>query len=197
MAEKLTIQERIAQQLVLTVDAALPDWLANEVTLGAVTASDRTRALEVLAQRFEPRGSDLPWFVPYVITGPGDVVGESTGMGNGGWYTMSYLYKFQVQFGSIEGVDISAATGNPARGVERMGSRWVGFFIEKLLADDKIVEGATGNPLATGIDLVGHDTPRSKVAGQVVYVPEVELEVSCEVKRNDPYVGAGAPEREV
>lgn len=194
MAEKLTIQERIAQQFAASLDAALPDFLSNEVSLGVMTSSERSAALALGAQDFDPRGSDLPWYVPFVLTGPTEVEGESGGTGSGGYLDLSFSFRVQVHFGVAEGVDLSA---QPARGAERMARRWMGFVIETLMADPQVIEGATSEPLAHEVELLGYDTPRSKTDGQVYYVPEVDLAVMSEVERNNPYRGAGNTERTV
>lgn len=192
MAERLTIQERIAQQLQATIDAALPAFLAIEVSLGAVTAADRDAALVVGTQRFDPRGLDVPWFVPVLLTGPATVANEATG--GGGYLDYEFTYRVQTQYGLAEGVDLSA---KPELGAERMGARWVGFFVETLMADPYVIETETGERLANEVELIGHDTPRSKVVDQVFYAPEVDLVVMSEVMRNSPYQGAGNTERSV
>lgn len=192
MAEKLTIQERIAQQLMATLDAALPTFLTAEVGLSAMTAAERQVVIDTGTHRFDSRGLDLPWFVPLLVSGPGDVSDES--VGDGGYVTMEYGYKVQAHFGVVEGVDLSS---EPARGSERMGTRWIGFLVETLLADSQVIETATAEPLAYEVDLVGVDLPRSKVDGQLIYAPEVEVVVMSEVERTNPYRGAGNTERTV
>jgi hypothetical protein len=191
MSEMLTIQERVAQQLVATIDAALPSFLAGEVSLGVMTSAERDEAIAVGTQRFDPRGLDVPWFVPVLLTGPADNEDESTGSGAGGFIDMAFSYRVQTQYGLAEGVDLVA---EPARGAERMGARWVGFLIATLLADPFVIESGTGERLAHEVDLIGADTPRSKVDGQVYYAPEVDLVVMSEVMRNNPYRGAGNTE---
>jgi hypothetical protein len=192
MAEKLTIQERIAQQLRATIDVALPDFLTNEVALGAMTADDRAAVLALGTQDFDPRGMDLPWFVPVLVTGDAEVVGESTGQD--GYCDWEYPYLMQVEYGVPEGVDISAS---PARGAERMGRRWLGFFIATLLDDPYVTETATGEKLAHEVGPLGTALPKSKVDGQVLYAPELEIVVTSEIARSNPYLGAGTNERTV
>lgn len=179
--EYLPIKERIELRAVAIAEAGLATWLAEEVAAGRLAAGSPDNAVRV--ERWDQRGNSRHRFSTVIQAGSETAKEGGTSPSQITQNQMALLID-----------QVLTLPGNSLENSSTVFNRWLARWKKAFTADINLVEPDTHEALAVDVRVTGSASPPTD-DNQPEFYLLLELEITYEEYRDNPYAGPGITQK--